>query len=47
MQDQNSSSFNAFIESVGGPDMFIWMIMFGALIIFVAVMLFLNRNNMD
>ena len=44
MKETESSGFSAFIESVGGADMFIWIVMFSALAIFVLVMAYLNRN---
>lgn len=44
MEKTENSGFSAFIESVGGADMFVWIVMFGALIIFVVVMAYLNRN---
>ncbi len=44
MQDDDSSGFTAFIDSVGGADMFIWIVMFTALIIFVLVMAYINKD---
>lgn len=44
MTDNNATGFSAFVESVGGADMFIWLVMFSLMIIFVAVMAYLNRN---
>lgn len=35
---------SGFIESVGGADTFVWLVMFGALVLFVGVMAYLNRN---
>ena len=44
MNSENNTTFNNIVNSVGGPDMFIWIIMFGLLIIFVAVMAYLNKD---
>ena len=44
MGQQQSTGLNGFIESVGGADTFVWMVVFGALILFVGVMAWLNRN---
>jgi len=44
MPESEKTGFSAFIESVGGADMFIWMVMFSILVIFVLVMAYLNRN---
>jgi len=44
MQESNATGFTAFIESVGGADMFIWVVMFTALILFVVVMAYLNKD---
>ena len=44
MQENNATGLSGFIESVGGADMFIWLVMFSALVVFVLVMAYLNRN---
>lgn len=44
MKESNTTGLTAFIESVGGADMFIWIIMFTALVIFVVVMAYLNKD---
>ena len=44
MQESNATGFSGFIESVGGADMFIWLVMFSILIIFVLVMAYLNKD---
>jgi hypothetical protein len=44
MQENNATGLNALIESVGGADMFIWMVMFTLLVLFVGVMAYLNRD---
>ena len=44
MQESNATGFSAFIESVGGADMFIWIVMFTALVIFVLVMAYINKD---
>lgn len=45
MQNENNATgFSGFVESVGGADVFIWMVMFTLLIGFVGVMAYLNRD---
>ena len=44
MNDSNSTGLTGFIESVGGADMFIWLVMFSVMLVFVLVMAYLNRN---
>ena len=44
MKETNSTGLSAFIESVGGADMFIWIVIFSALVVFVLVMAYLNRD---
>ena len=44
MSENNVTGFAGFIESVGGADMFIWLVMFSLLVIFVAVMAYLNKD---
>lgn len=44
MQESNATGFTAFIESVGGADMFIWIVMLTALILFVVMMAYLNKD---
>lgn len=44
MEKTENSGLSGFIESVGGADMFVWIVMFGALIVFAVVMAYLNRN---
>lgn len=44
MNTTEPTGFAGFIESVGGADMFIWLVMFGALVIFVLVMAYLNKD---
>ncbi len=44
MQDDNTTGFTAFIDSLGGADMFIWIVMFSTLTIFVLVMAYINRD---
>ena len=44
MQESNAGGLSGFIESVGGADTFIWLVMFSLLLIFVLVMAYLNRN---
>lgn len=45
MEKPETSGLSGFIESVGGADMFVWLVMFGALIVFALVMAYLNRNT--
>jgi hypothetical protein len=44
METTEKTGFSAFIESVGGADMFIWIVMFSVMLVFVLVMAYLNRN---
>ncbi len=44
MEQEHTNGLSGFIESVGGADTFVWMVVFGALILFVGVMAWLNRN---
>jgi hypothetical protein len=44
MEKTEQTGLSGFIESVGGADTFVWLLMFGALVIFALVMAFLNRN---
>ena len=44
MQENNTTGLSALIESVGGADTFIWLVMFTLLVLFVAVMAYLNRD---
>ncbi len=44
MPSEDSTSFNDFVNSVGGADVFVWMVMFSLIIIFVLVMAYLNRD---
>jgi hypothetical protein len=44
VQPAEKTGLSGFIESIGGADMFIWMVMFSILVVFVLVMAYLNRN---
>jgi hypothetical protein len=44
MHEGNITGLSAFIESVGGADMFIWIVMFTALVVFVLVMAYINKD---
>ncbi len=44
MEPKPQEGFAAFVESIGGADMFVWLVMFGVLVIFAGVMAYLNRN---
>ncbi|MDX1294619.1 MAG: hypothetical protein R3302_00025 [Sulfurimonadaceae bacterium] len=44
METTEKTGLSGFIESVGGADMFIWLVVFGVLIVFVLVMAYLNRD---
>ncbi len=44
MDDSNSTGLTSIIESLGGPDIFIWLVMFSVMLVFVLVMAYLNRN---
>ncbi len=44
MNESNTTGFSAFIDAVGGGDMFIWLVMFIILILFVGVMAYLNKD---
>ncbi|MEA1918820.1 MAG: hypothetical protein U9N52_03185 [Campylobacterota bacterium] len=44
MNESNATGFMALIESVGGPDMFIWIVMFSVLLIGAGALLFFNRE---
>jgi hypothetical protein len=44
MEKTEETGLSGLIESVGGADTFVWLVMFIALILFVGVMAFLNRN---
>lgn len=44
MEATEKKGLSGFIESVGGADMFIWMVMFAILVVFVLVMAYINRN---
>jgi hypothetical protein len=45
MNESNATGFMALIESVGGPDMFIWIVMFSILLIGAGVLVFFNREE--
>jgi len=45
MNESNATGFMAIIESVGGPDMFIWVVMFSILLIGAAFLIFFNREE--
>jgi len=45
MSDSNTIGFMALIESVGGPDMFIWIVMFSILLIGAGFLIFFNREE--
>lgn len=44
MNDTNSS-FSTLVDAVGGPDMFIWVVMFSILIIVAVVLYFLGPKE--
>ncbi|MBN2869821.1 MAG: hypothetical protein JXK04_02585 [Campylobacterales bacterium] len=44
METKEPEGFAALVESVGGADMFVWLVTFGVLIVFAGVMVYLNRN---
>ncbi len=44
METKEPEGFAAFVENIGGADMFVWMVVFGGLVVFVGVMAYLNRN---
>lgn len=45
MNESNITGFMALIESVGGPDMFIWIVMFSILLIGAGFLIFFNREE--
>ena len=44
MNETNASGFAGFIDSVGGADMFTWLVVFILLVGFVGVMAYLNKD---
>jgi hypothetical protein len=44
MNDTNATGISGIIESVGGADSFVWLVMFTLMALFVLVMAYLNRN---
>jgi hypothetical protein len=45
MNESNATGLSAIIESVGGPDMFIWIVMFSILLIGAAALVFFNKEE--
>jgi hypothetical protein len=45
MNESNATGFMALIESVGGPDMFIWIVMFSILLVGAGALVFFNREE--
>ncbi|MEA3523239.1 MAG: hypothetical protein U9R50_09690 [Campylobacterota bacterium] len=45
MNEANSTGLTAIIESVGGPDMFIWIVMFSVLLLGAGALVFFNREE--
>ncbi len=44
MNESNVTGINAFIESVGGADTFVWIVMFSILLIGAGVLVFFNKE---
>jgi hypothetical protein len=44
MNDANATGFMAIVESVGGADMFIWIVMFSVLLIGAGILVYTNKN---
>ncbi len=45
MNESNATGLMAIIESVGGPDMFIWIVMFSILLIGAGALVFFNKED--
>jgi len=45
MSESNATGLTAIIESVGGPDIFIWIVMFSILLIGAGALVFFNREE--
>lgn len=45
MEKDETTGFTAFIDAIGGADMFVWLVIFIALIIFVVLMAYLNKDT--
>lgn len=45
MNESNTTGLMAIIDSVGGPDMFIWIVMFSILLIGAGALVFFNKED--
>ncbi len=46
MSDSNTTGFMALVESFGGADMFIWVVMFSILLIGAGFLVFFNKEQL-
>ena len=44
MSESNATGISALIESVGGADTFVWIVMFSILLVGAGVLVFFNRE---